>query len=123
MFDISLFKYSILFIGIDISILSIIIINVLILLVMFNYIINRKNNLKVDSLIFICSLIICGVGIGFGFIGASSFEYVSGLDGKNVSKEIEVNFYDNMVIQTSGIDSYTITIDNSIDDDYIKVIL
>ena len=121
-FDISLFKYSILFVGFDISLLALIIINVLILLVMINYIINKKNNLKIYSLIFIGSLILCGIGVGIGIIGFSEFKFVNGLDGNDISKEIEVNFYDNMVIQTGGVDGYTITIDNDMSNDYIKVV-
>lgn len=123
-FDITLFKYSVLFIGIDLSLLAIIIINILILLVMLNYIINKKSNLKLISCIFLGSLILCGVGVGVSLIGFSSFKFEDSMDGisKDIEKEITISYVDDMVIQTSFDESYKIIIDNSMSNDFIKVV-
>ena len=123
-FGISLSKYSILFIGIIISILSLIVINILILLVIINYIINKKSNFKVINYIFLIFLILLGVGIGIGLIGFTDFtiKYSMADISEDISKEIEIDVYDDMIIQTFGIDGYKVTIDNSISDDKIKII-
>ena len=123
-FDITLFKYSVLFIGIDLSLLAIIIINILILLVMLNYIINKRSNLKLISCIFLGSLILCGVGVGVSLIGFSSFKFEDSMDGisKDIEKEITISYVDDMVIQTSFDESYKIIIDNSMSNDFIKVV-
>lgn len=123
-FGLSLCKYSFLFIGSVIGIIAMVIINVLILFVMINYVINRKSNLKLMSYIFLGSLILFGGGVGIGLIGFTGFTIKDSMSdiSENISKEIEVDVVDNMVIQTANVDGYKITINNSMSNDKIKVI-
>ena len=122
--SISLSKFSLMFIGIDIGLLGIIVINILILLMMINYVINKKSNLKLMSYVFLGSLITIGVGCGLGLIGVAGFKFIDSMEGisEPITKEVELDVKENMVIDTYDTDGYTITIDDTMDDKTIKVI-
>lgn len=122
--SIALSNLSMLFIGVDIGLLAVIVLNVLILIGMIYFIINKKNNLKLMTYIALSALIVLGIGIGISFIGFTGFEFIDSIDNISevTTKEISLAFDDNMVIQTMGIDEYSIRIDNSISDDTIKVV-
>lgn len=122
--SISLSNLSLLFIGIDIGLIATIVLNILILIGMIYFIINKKNNLKLMTYISLGALVVLGIGIGIGFIGFTGFEFKDTMDdiSEIVSKEITIEFDDTMVIQTIGSDEYSIRIDDSMSDDTIKVV-
>ena len=123
--SICLTKYSVLFIGIDISLVAISVINVLILLVMINYIINKKTNFVIILYVFLGSLVFLGCGLGIGCVGLSQFKFLNsmdGIEGKTILKKKEINVEDNLIIRTDDIDGYSIKIDNSMSDRTIKVV-
>lgn len=122
--SISLSKYSILFVGADIGLVAAIIINVIVLLLMIYFVISKKTNLKIMSYIFLGALILMGVGVGIGLIGMTEFKIVndSSYEGEKIQKTKTLKVLDNMFIYSVSEDGYTITIDDSMDNDTIKVI-
>jgi len=70
------FKTGILFIGLLSSILSASVINIILILLLLNFVFNRKNNKKKMIWSFIISLIMFGMGIGLVLIGTLSFDYI-----------------------------------------------
>lgn len=122
--SISLSNLSLLFVGIDIGLIATIVLNVLILIGMIYFIINKKNNLKLMTYIALSALIVLGIGIGISFIGLTGFEFMDSIDdiSEVATKEISLAFEDNMVIQTFHDDEYSIRIDDSMSDNTIKVV-
>lgn len=77
------FKYGLIFVGIFIAILGALIINYDFLEALYNFILNRKNNLKKQFIIFITGLTIFGIGCGITFIEFTKFN----ISGENFSKK------------------------------------
>lgn len=71
LFVISLFftKYSVLFLGVDLGLIGIGIINVIILVILTYFIINKKVDLKKMFFISLSAVCLIGIGIGVGCIG------------------------------------------------------
>lgn len=123
--SISLSKYSMLFIGTDIGLLAVCVINILILLITINYIINKKSNLKIMSYVFLGTLIFLGIGLGIGCIGLTEFKFLDSMEGiesEIVSKTVELDVVDNMIIRTADVDGYSIKIDDSMSDNTVLVV-
>ena len=93
-----LYKTGIFFVGIVISIVSLAVISVIFLVLILNFIFNRKNNNRLAILGFIISLILLGSGIGCAILGSLNFE----IDRENsnttqiISKEYHMS--DNLVL-------------------------
>lgn len=69
-----LYKTGLFFIGLLLFLLSLAVIDIILILVLFNFIFNRKNNKKKMIWSFIVSLIISGISCGFILIGSLNFE-------------------------------------------------
>ncbi|MBQ2909504.1 MAG: helix-turn-helix transcriptional regulator [Bacilli bacterium] len=118
-------KYSILFVGADIGLIGIGIINVIILICLTYFIVNKKIDFKKCFFAILSSLVAVGLGIGLGAIGITEFSFkddIDGIKGNNVSKELEKDVVSNLVIDVHDMEGYTIRIDNSMSDDIIKVV-
>ena len=87
-----IYKTGPFFIGILISLLSVITIQVLILLVILNFIFNRKNNNKKTIIGIIISILILGIGCGLIFVGTLSFNVPKDNSKylKTITKEYEM---------------------------------
>ena len=118
-------KYSILFVGADIGLIGIGIINVIILICLTYFIFNKKIDFKKCFFVILSSLVAVGLGIGLGTIGITEFSFkddIDGIKGNDVSKELEKDVVSNLVIDVHDMEGYTIRIDNSMSDDIIKVV-
>lgn len=82
-----LFKTGIFFIGLLISILSASIINIVLILLLLNFVFNRKNNKKIMIWSFIISLITIGIGVGLLLIGTLQFKFI-----ENDSESLETKY-------------------------------
>ena len=127
LFVISLFftKYSVLFLGVDLGLIGIGIINVIILVILTYFIINKKVDLKKMFFISLSAVCLIGIGIGIGCIGICEFKFLDdleGIPGKEISKEINRNVAANLVIDVHDMEGYTIRVDNSMSDDIIKAV-
>lgn len=69
-------KTGIFFIGLLVAILSAAIINVVLILLLLNFVFNRKNDKKKMIWSFVISLIMFGIGCGLVLVGTLNFEYV-----------------------------------------------
>ena len=80
-------KTGLLFIGLLISILSASIINIVLILLLLNFVFNRKNNKKIMIWSFIISLITVGIGVGLILIGTLQFKYI-----ENDTEQLETKY-------------------------------
>lgn len=80
-------KTGIFFIGLLISILSASIINIVLILLLLNFVFNRKNNKKIMIWSFIISLITVGIGVGLILIGTLQFKFI-----ENDTEQLETKF-------------------------------
>ncbi len=112
------FKYGFIFTGIFIAIIGLIAIDYDFLEVLYNFILNRKNNLKRQFIIFISGLTIFGIGCGITFIEFTKFE----ITGDNFSKETtELKLDINKETKFAELEYNKIIIDNTEKDLLIKV--
>jgi len=92
-------KTGIFFIGVLLSLLSAVSINTIILVVLLNFILNRKNNSKAIIILFVSSLLLLGVGIGIGTIGFTEFKYIDDINNEIFqTTETTLPMNDNLVI-------------------------
>ena len=70
-------KTGVMFIGTFFTIVSLLIINFIILALCFNFIISKKTNKMRMGILFLISLVLCGVGIGLILIGTTNFTYLN----------------------------------------------
>ena len=104
-------KTGLFFIGLFLTIVSSITINILILIILFNFIINKKNKAKRILITFITSLLVCGVGVGITLIGLTNFNYIDDINNEiylqdeliipmeNDLKIYNITYYDNEHIE------------------------
>ena len=115
---ISLFlsKYSLIFIGVDISMIGAIILNVLILLAIIYFVINKKVPIKIFTILFFTSIFLCGIGIGVSLIGLKDIEIKEDVSDIIQSKTFENHllYEENMFFTNHYIHEYNYIIDNSI---------
>lgn len=88
-----IYKTGIFFIGLLVTILSASVIDTILILIIFNFIFNRKNNKKKMIWGVIFSLIVLGIGSGMIFVGTLNFEALSNNEGmlKTQSQELNMN--------------------------------
>lgn len=83
-------KTGIFFIGLLVAILSAAIINVVLILLLLNFVFNRKNDKKKMIWSFVISLIMIGIGSGLVLVGALDFEYIE--NDKSILKTDYIEF-------------------------------
>ena len=83
-------KTGLTFIGAIIGLIGGIIINLLIIYILYNFIVDKKANIKLIFISFISSLIAIGVGIGLFIIGIKNFNITTDYSNKT-EKTIEMN--------------------------------
>lgn len=88
-------KTGVTFIGIFLAILGSAAINLTILYLLYNFIVSKKNNLKLVFISFISSLILIGVGIGLFMITIKDYKVITDYSHKETSL---IEMKDNLVI-------------------------
>ena len=91
-------KTGLFFIGFVIAILSAAIINVIVILLLLNFVFNRKSDKKRMIWAFVISLVMFGIGIGLVLVGALDFEYIE--NDKDILKTeyIEFDMKDDLIV-------------------------
>ena len=92
------YKTGLFFIGLLLSILSCIFIGSIILLLLFNFIFNRKNNKKFMIISFIASVLTFGIGCGLIGVGAVNFDVVEYDKSLNKVVTVEHDMNESLVI-------------------------
>ena len=105
--------------GVLIAILSAAIINVILILLLLNFVFNRKNNKKKMIWSFIISLIAFGSGVGLILVGTLNFEYIENDQDILKTKYMELDMQKDLVFGTYPVVEY-IESDNNIDFSIIK---
>lgn len=107
-------KTGLFFIGLFLTIVSSITINILILIILFNFIINKKNKAKRILITFITSLLVCGIGVGITLIGLTNFNYIDDINN-------EIYLQDELIIpMENDLKIYNITYYNNEHIEYIE---
>ena len=95
-------KTGLFFLGIFLILSSCIIINLIILVILFNFIMNEKSKKKLLFISFIISLLLFGVGMGFTTIGFTKFDYIDDINNEIYLKdEIIIPMKKDLVINSS----------------------
>ena len=97
-------KTGLFFIGLIGAIISIAIINLNFLLIFINFILNRLNNKKQIIFTSIISIIILGLSVGLIFIGTLDFEVIKITNDNYITKNITLDFSDNLYFTDSDIE-------------------
>ncbi len=120
--SISLIPTHAIFIGSTIALISSILINIILLLMVINFIFDKKSNYKIMLIIFISSVIMCGVGIGISTISLKNIEIKEG-NAKTTTKEETIKYDDDMYFTNDYyLDNIEYIIDNNLKND-VKVII
>ncbi len=106
-----IFKTGLFFIGLLLAILSCATINIILLLLVINFIFSRKNSKKIMVISFIASIATFGISLGLIFIGSLNFSIVTP-DLKTAS--LELTMTDNLFIDNNNIEYIPQNIDNII---------
>lgn len=83
-------KSGLVFIGILLLLLGCIFINLVILNLIYNFLRSIKSKTKVMMFVFICSLILFGVGVGLTCLGILNFEYINENNNPNYIETTEI---------------------------------
>ncbi len=95
-------KSGMFFIGLLISIVSIIVINIIFLLILLNFIFNRKTNLKIFIYLFIGGILFLGIGLGLSSRSLVDFKIIS----KEESEYYELKTYELKMTENLFIDNF-----------------
>ena len=90
-------KTGIFFVGLLVAILSAAIINVILILLLLNFVFNRKNDKKKMIWSFVISLIMIGIGSGLVLVGALDFEYIENDKSILKTEYIEFDMKDDLI--------------------------
>ena len=97
----TIIKSGILFIGTFTMILSGIIITIILLEVAYNFILNRKNKVKLLGISLLVSIILFGVGLGLFTLSIKNFTYIDDINNENyIHETYRYEMDDNLVIGT-----------------------
>jgi len=92
-------KTGLVFVGLLSSFLSLSIINIVLILLLLNFVFNRKNDKKKLIWSFLVSLIMFGAGLGLILIGSLDFKYVENDSLK--TEYIEFDMKDNLILDVN----------------------
>lgn len=98
-------KSGLFFGGIFLSGLALGIINILVVLLLLNFIFNRKSNLKIMINVFIGSVVLLGFGMGFTLVSLVGFSDTSLSNNYLKQESIEIPMQDNLYLRTYDKDS------------------
>ena len=98
-------KSGLFFGGIFLSGLALGIINILVVLLLLNFIFNRKSNLKIMINVFIGSVVLLGFGLGFTLVSLVGFSDTSLSNNYLKQESIEIPMQDNLYLRTYDNDS------------------
>ena len=93
-----LYKTGFLFLGLIVSILSTMSLTITFILLIANFLFDRKNNYKLFIYTSLVNLVIVGLGIGFIFIGSLSFNFINKYDKNYFTTHEELVEMDNKLI-------------------------
>lgn len=92
-------KTGLIFIGIFLTLLACIIINLIILVILFNFIMSKKSKKKLLLIAFLSSLLMFGVGAGLTVVGFTSFDYINDLENPvYLTDEIIIPMEEDLII-------------------------
>ena len=87
------------FIGVLLSLVACIIANLVILIILFNFIVNRKSKKGTLLISFLLSLVLLGVGIGVTTVGFTEFDYIDNLsDTYYIKDEVIIPMEDDLIL-------------------------
>ena len=113
--------HSLLFLGINLGLIAAIFVTLLIIIVLFKFIFNQSINLKLAIILFVCAIIIGGIGSGLGVIGLKDIEVRDISASENlIDFEEKIYYSDNLFIDHYGYDIEYI-IDNNIENEDIII--
>lgn len=114
---------SMLFVGASLSFAGAVIFNIILILILLYFIINKKVNVKVMVIICFISFMVMGIGLGIGIISIKNFRVIDDNERvKNIKeKNIELVYNERMVISTMHTYNYEFIIDSSMIDNKIIV--
>ena len=92
-----IYKTGLFFLGALLSICGCAVIGIIFLLIIFNFVFNRKNNKKSMIWSFIISLLLIGLGIGFLFMGSLDFEVSAYDEEMYETKEMEFDMKNDLL--------------------------
>lgn len=113
--------HSVFFVGTSLSFIGGVLLIVLAILLLLYFVINKKVNIKVMTILFLTSLLLIGIGGGIGFIGVKNFKV---LDANNINTREDIKkitYEDNMIITNAYPHKYSILIDNNMNDNDIII--
>lgn len=94
-------KTGLLFFGLLLTLLSCIFINLIVLIILFNFIINKKNNKKYLLISFILSIVLFGIGVGISVLGITNFDYIDDINNDvYLENEQIIIMQDNLIIHS-----------------------
>lgn len=92
-------KTGLFFVGILLSLIACIIINLIIIIILINFIMSKKNKKGILLISFILSLLTLGIGIGISIIDFTSFNYIDDInDNEYITDEISIPMKENLII-------------------------
>lgn len=95
-------KTGLVFIGALLGIIAALAIHFVILEILFNFIISKKNNKHRIAIILIISLVLVGISIGSILIGITKFNYVEDISDNNVVEDTyELQITDNCIVNNT----------------------
>lgn len=93
-------KTGLFFVGILLSLIACIIINLIIIIILINFIMSKKNKKGILLISFILSLLTLGIGIGISIIDFTSFNYIDDINNNIFIKdEITIPMKENLIIE------------------------
>lgn len=119
--SLSLFLHSLIFVGGTVAVLGIVLAHVIVLILIINFIINKKIKAEIPITILLVSITLTGIGFGIGLIGLKNVN-IKSFDEKSIKEqELELTYRDNMLITNNSERNYEIIIDNSMSLNTIKI--
>lgn len=111
---------SMVFTGISIATVSAIIINLLIIVYLFNFLFNKKTAYKLLIITLIACVAICGVGTGVGILGLKNIEFQK-VDKEELNEYTETIYFDNNMYIEHGPYDVKYKVDNNLPKDQINI--